>query len=697
MKRTDSFTGEPGTENFYSPAPGAPDINVYQGYASVPAPVYQKRPELLQRRSFSEKSSYRNASNLVPVNIPKDDSAILELLYTNVFAPRGVSKKSFYNDSVWQNAELQNAKERISRLIMRGLSADEAVNIYFGKASIRLNTVSKASYAPAKQDDTAYDIEAVRRKLQEVEDELIQRKTNLKYTEGKEEEELREYIHSLQIEADSLRLLLSRLLGEEMDKTEAVPYQTAIIDETPAAAPEPQPAPQTVVQQTVVEPQPAPVAAPVQQPVIIPTPVYVPVRAAAPDKKYGAYVSRNDLMAELQALLLIVNEIDKEIAASDTKIVKSSLRRDKIQKDIADMENQLLASNTYEEMESYSRRIEKSGSNLNSMLLDIEIMKEEKLSMSRDNYQARVRINEIIELLGLSYSEVIRIENEILGTEGVMRSGGDSAGSVLKAKEWTEKYEAEGRERMLEDRVLFEQRQRSIEEQRQLNDNALASNKSVERELAEMRKEFLDKLQQMENDRVRMIQELMKRDASQGAQPRQYKDFPDDMVMVRKADGSFVLKKRSEIKGRLVPIPKTELSKKAPERSKTLPDGTVVLPDGTIIKPDGRKFRPKKPKTEQDVLLRLRVMELRKKRDEERLEEERAQEEQEAVIETPAEPEAQPAENFAPPRDIPTDAPAADAAEPVPEQAKEDVKENGGKDEGVLGEAIKKIEDAIKE
>ena len=555
-------------------------------------------PETRQPREIE--SSYKGFGTAIPIKPDISDSELLDIIYTEIVSKReNISKNAFLSDKKFSQAYLEYVKERLIRLQLRGFSTREALDIYFYGAPLviasrreqhTLSELERQTIKHQKIKALETDIQTIILHITAIEKNIYVLNETLASTKNKKQKtELRRKIaeHSKELELTRRQLALMREKEESELRKEAEKHE----EEKPQPAPAPQPAP--IIQ---------PLVQPVVQPIVFtgaPQPVYA--------VQYVDYAQRAELMAELKALIILVNESHASIRDFELRNAELSIKREKIRGQLSALGTEAMRASSAPELDRYTAAAQSLNNELNSLVLDMEICAGDKAQVSRDIYNAHNRINGIIRQLGLTYPDVLKIEEELLVDKGVMRDD--------ESVDWGRRSETARAE--LNSYINDEKARVRLQHGPQYK-------KSASDETDELRMEYVRRIREMEEERIAFFRDYAKSAHDQNGPERQLKpntQVPPGYVLLRKRDGSIAMIKRSGLPKNAAP------ARNVPERVvRTLPDGSVIRADGSMVRPDGRIMRP--VKTKDDTTKQFREIVMTERRELQRQSEEAARAEE---------------------------------------------------------------------
>ncbi len=544
-------------------------------------------------------SSYRSIGSYVPIKPDIDDRALLDIIYDEIISRReNISRSAFLADKDFCRAQLDYVNERLVRLQVRGLTTKEALDIYFNRAPLLkterrgyhvLSELERQTMKQQKVRALEADIQTLSLHVTALEKTIEGLNEKMKAAKNKKRsaeirQKISEYYKELEITRQQLLVM----------------YEKGATDKA-AVEKKAEPAPVTAAPQ----PQPIVLQTPAPQPVIIQTMVpQAPAPQPAFAVQYIDYALRAELTAELKALILLVNESQNVIKDLDFKNAASALNREHIRGEIERVNAAAFKAQNRAELDRCTSDAQLFMNELNSVILDMEICAGDKAQLSADIYSAHNRINEIIQKLGLSYQDVMKLEEDVLsGNKGVISEGATVDWNLAEAKR-----RADAAKRDVRSYIEAEQERARAYSEPPLSG---AGRDTAAAELDELRKDYMRHIREMEQERIAFYRDFAKSAMNQnsGSAPQTIKQnsiVPPDYVMIRRADGSLAMMHRSRLPKNARPARSPGAVMPATDDGelraiKRLPDGSVIRSDGSMLRPSGKVLRPKRPKDADTV------------------------------------------------------------------------------------------------
>ncbi|GHU98095.1 hypothetical protein FACS1894211_01270 [Clostridia bacterium] len=528
-----------------------------------------------------------------------DDRRLLALIYEKNIARYGVSKRAFLNDPEWAQAELRHARERIGRLNVRLNSTQNAMDVYFGTVSA--DQFSALSIAPRLKN--AESSAEIRRSITDFEDSIRDLPRKIAGTGQEQFDEIRRIIHNKETELAHLRMELASVLAKEKDAEPVTPYRAAIVPEpVPKAAPVQEPPRKKAEQaRSVLFNRTAPAEPPKTVSMPVTSAPHAP--AAAPISGAAAL----EPAAELKALLTVVNAIGVLQQAVPAKISALAKKSERKRIEMEDMKK-LLLSITGNAMEAYGDRIGSASDYLDGLILLGESIAYEKVCLFEDVYRAKARIAELAKALGYDYAALLKVEEQLVhgGVLAAERAAcaddlaklAESAKNMhdVQAKALGEKFERE--------KLFYGERRKLVLQFLEANERKFVeSNAPNEKKTAFIRKEFLEQIARMEDNRREFYVRF--REFEKRLPRNDYAAALRGLKAARDKAGALYF-----VSGEGTP-PDAGPSGWAIGANQLLRNETALLADGSVLDALGEVAAParKLPDDQEDKLLRAKMAE----------------------------------------------------------------------------------------
>ncbi|MDR1094214.1 MAG: hypothetical protein LBL66_08725 [Clostridiales bacterium] len=489
-----------------------------------------------------------------------DDRRLLQILYNKNIAPYGISKKVFFGDMDWAQAELRHAKERVSRLALRLNSSKDAMDVYFGGVSA--GNFADVVVAPRltgqeSSSDIRGALAGFERSIRDLSGQIADSRDKGRF------EEIRRILHDKEAEFARLRMELSEAMAREKGALPATPYREALAPEppepkperaekaktvlfnrpaaappqgfvrpeapaapagagTPARAPTPAPIPAAQQQGFVWPDAPAAPAAPKTAPVpaapfvapaapkTAPAPVSAaPAAAPAAPARVGtgapSAAAALEPEAELRALLTVVNAIGAAQRTIPDKITALAKKCERKRIELEDMKKLILLI-TGNAMEAYADRVVRASDYLDGLILLNEAIAWNKLRMAEDDCNARARIKQIAAAMRYDYAALVRVEEQV-ARGGVLSAervavGADLNKSVENAKNMRDALRRGFFERLDREKLFYSERAKLDGQFAEANERKfIEAEAQKDKETAFIRKEFMEQFRRMEDAR----------------------------------------------------------------------------------------------------------------------------------------------------------------------------------------------------
>jgi len=510
-----------------------------------------------------------------------DDKRLLNFIYNKSIAPFGISKKAFFSDPEWSQAELQHAKERIGRLTLRLNSARDALELYFGLSNAERH--SDVEQAPRFKSDEPEDLH---RSAAEAAAAVRAERDRAGVSGGRGQlDDIRRIIHDKEAELARLRSELSGAITPDKDVQPGKKY------------PEPE-APRKEAPQakekakTVLFPQKEEPAKPA-----------APQKSAPPPPSPAPFVL--DAAAEIRALITVINAAGAVQKAVPPKITALAKKAERMRIEVEDM-RKLLLSITGNAMEIYAERINKASDYWDGLLLISEYLSDKRIRMQKDAYLARVRLAEIAKERDMDFAALVKAEEQIVHAGILAAERKEGCVSITQSMEGIkaafEQMVKSFWEKVEREKVFYSDRANYVQQFCDTNQKRFTENHpDNERETAYIRKEFMEQTRGDEEARslfYTRFNEYVKR----------LPDFDySDALKGLKAERDKATGALRFVQGAAA---KREVALSI-RKGMLLPDETARLADGTIIDTSGEVARPgKKLEGEkEDALYRAKMAE----------------------------------------------------------------------------------------